>query len=214
MPVKIAIVEDNTFLRKGLKELLEIQDGFEVVLELDSCRFLIDELKKTLPDVVIMDIDLPEINGIEGVKLVKKDFSDIKILMFTVFDDDERIFHSIMAGASGYLLKKSSPLSIVDALREVMNDGAPMTPSIAARVLTMFKQDREGKINGHFDLTPREQEILGALVKGNSYKTIAANFFISIDTVRTHIRKIYEKLHVHSKSEAVAKALSNRLYKN
>jgi len=214
VPVKIAIVEDNTFLRKGLKELLEIQDGFEVVLELDSCRFLIDELKKTLPDVVIMDIDLPEINGIEGVKLVKKDFSDIKILMFTVFDDDERIFHSIMAGASGYLLKKSSPLSIVDALREVMNDGAPMTPSIAARVLTMFKQDREGKINGHFDLTPREQEILGALVKGNSYKTIAANFFISIDTVRTHIRKIYEKLHVHSKSEAVAKALSNRLYKN
>ena len=214
MPVKIAIVEDNTFLRKGLKELLEIQDGFEVVLELDSCRFLIDELKKTLPDVVIMDIDLPEINGIEGVKLVKKDFSDIKILMFTVFDDDERIFHSIMAGASGYLLKKSSPLSIVDALREVMNDGAPMTPSIAARVLTMFKQDREGKISGHFDLTPREQEILGALVKGNSYKTIAANFFISIDTVRTHIRKIYEKLHVHSKSEAVAKALSSRLYKN
>jgi DNA-binding NarL/FixJ family response regulator len=158
-----------------------------------------------------MDINMPGLSGIEAVQQIKEKFPTVQILMQTVFEDNDKIFAAICAGASGYMLKKTAPLKMIEAIRETHLGGAPMSASVAAKVIQMFRLQGAGQKNEFIDLSDREKEILALLVKGKSYKAIAAECFISIDTVGTHVRHIYEKLHVHSKSEAVAKAINQKL---
>ena len=168
-------------------------------------------IEETLPDVVLMDIQMPGMSGIEGVKLIKEKFPEVKILMETIFEDNDNIFNSICNGAEGYILKNTPPAMILEAIREIHEGGAPMTPSIASKVLKMFKKSSSGQSKESFDLTDREYEVLRHLVDGMSYKMIAETCFISIDTVSGHIKNIYKKLQVHSKSEAVAKAIKKNI---
>jgi DNA-binding NarL/FixJ family response regulator len=204
--IKIAIVEDNTALRGSLESLLNRSEGIQCVAALPHLLNVVSELARTRPDLVLMDIGLPNISGIEGVRTVKSHFPGIQVLMFTVFDDDEHIFNAIRAGASGYLLKKTPPNEIVQALRDLFHGGAPMTASIARRVLQSFQAAPSTVVADH-RLTARESEILYSLVDGLSYKKIADKYCVSISTIRTHICNIYNKLHVNSKAEAVAKVL-------
>jgi len=157
-----------------------------------------------------MDIQMPGINGIEAVKILRENYPDLKTLMQTIFEESDKIFQSILAGASGYILKNTSPSRILDFIRETYEGGAPMSPSVATKVLKMVGQQPVEKSNS-FNLSDREKEILSCLVKGMSYKLIASACFISIDTVRGHIRNIYDKLHVHSKGEAIATAIKDRI---
>lgn len=203
--IKIAIVEDNKTLRNSLMHLFNQSEGMHCVSSLPDLMNVVSEFKKTRPDVVMMDIGLPNISGIEGVRTVKENLDNIQILMFTVFEDDEKIFEAIKAGASGYLLKKSSPEEIVEAVKSLYIGGAPMSASIARKVIESFQHHSANKNN--YQLTTRETEILNSLIDGLSYKKLAEKYFISISTVRTHIGHIYEKLHVNSKAQAVAKAL-------
>jgi DNA-binding NarL/FixJ family response regulator len=159
---------------------------------------------------VLMDIDMPVVNGLQGLAIVRKHFPEVHVLMLTVFDDNEHIFEAICAGAVGYLLKRTQPARLIEAIQDAHRGGAPMTSSIARKVLTMFAKSNQ-KSDNQRNLTDREQEILALLVAGNSYKMIAAALRISIDTVRSHIKNIYEKLHVHSQTEAVAKAIREKL---
>jgi DNA-binding NarL/FixJ family response regulator len=206
----IGIIEDNEVLRKSMELLLQNSGRYEVVFSLPDARKLLQETETTMPRLLLMDIDMPGINGIEAVGLVKKDFPAVDVIMFTVFEDDEKIFRSVMAGASGYLLKKMPPSKILEALDDLVQGGAPMTGSIAVRVLQMFRKQTHQNAAA-FNLSPRELEILTSLTDGKSYKVIAAERFISIETVRSHVKNIYEKLHVHSKAEAVAKAFREKL---
>ncbi|RTL48830.1 MAG: response regulator [Sphingobacteriales bacterium] len=207
--IKVAIIEDNNTLRKSLSQLFETTEGMGCVTSLSNLMNVVSEFRKTRPDIVLMDIGLPNISGIEGVRTVKDNFPEIQVLMFTVFDDDEKIFEAIKAGASGYLLKKSSPEEITEAVLSLYQGGAPISASIARKVIQSFQHGPA--INKEdFQLTTRENEILNSLVDGLSYKKLAEKYFISISTVRTHIQHIYEKLHVNSKAEAVAKTLKNR----
>ena len=172
---------------------------------------IIKNIKDTNPDVILMDIELPGINGIEGVKMIRAKYPDLKILMQTIFEDETKIFQSILAGASGYILKSTSPSRILDFIKETYEGGAPMSPSVATKVMKMITQQFPSLKLNTFNLSDREKEILSCLVNGMSYKLIADDCFISIDTVRGHIRNIYEKLHVHSKGEAVAKAIKSNI---
>ena len=204
--IKVAIVEDNNTLRKSLTNLVNQSEEMHCVAALGNLLNVVSEFRKVSPDIVLMDIGLPNISGIEGVRTVKENLKNIQVLMFTVFEDDEKIFEAIKAGASGYLLKKSSPQEIIDAIRSLYFGGAPMSANIARKVIESF-QDHNSHIKEDFRLTTRENEILYSLIEGMSYKKLAEKYFISISTVRTHIRHIYEKLHVNSKSEAVARIL-------
>lgn len=202
--IRIAIVEDNKDLRLTLEQLFNKTEGMQCVSSLDNLRNVVSEFTKTLPDIVLMDIGLPDISGIEGVRTVKNIFDEIQVLMFTVFEDDDKIFEAIRAGASGYLLKKTAAKDIVEAVKQLYEGGAPMSPSIARRVLGSF-QSVAGNPLDPYDLTAREKEVLFSLADGLSYKKIADKYFVSISTVRTHIVSIYQKLHVHSRAQAVAK---------
>ncbi len=204
--IKVAIVEDNNTLRRSLSNLLNQSGEMECVASLENLLNVVSEFRKSLPDIVLMDIGLPNISGIEGVRTVKENFPKVQVLMFTVFEDDEKIFEAIKAGASGYLLKKSSSQEIIEAIRSLYFGGAPMSANIARKVIESF-QDHTFHPKQDFQLTTRETEILHSLIEGMSYKKLAEKYFISISTVRTHIRHIYEKLHVNSKSQAVAKML-------
>ncbi len=204
--IKIAIVEDNKTLRNSLTHLFNHYEGMQCVAALPHLMNVVSEFKKSRPDIVLMDIGLPNISGIEGVRTVKENIEDIQILMFTVFEDDEKIFEAIKAGASGYLLKKSSPEEIVEAVKSLYMGGAPMSASIARKVIESFQHHRYA-YRSDYELTTRETEILNSLIDGLSYKKLAEKYFISISTVRTHIGHIYEKLHVNSNAQAVAKAL-------
>jgi len=172
---------------------------------------LIQNMQLATPDVVMMDINMPGISGIEAVQVIKENFPHVRILMQTVFEENDKIFAAICAGASGYMLKKTAPQKMIESIRETWIGGAPMTPSVAVKVLQMFRSQSNNEKNEFIDLSVREKEILALLVKGKSYKAVASGCFISIDTVSTHVRHIYEKLHVHSKSEAVAKAIIQKL---
>jgi DNA-binding NarL/FixJ family response regulator len=207
--IKIAIVEDNPALRASLASLFDRTEGMRCVASLSNLLNVISEVGSALPDIILMDIGLPNISGIEGVRTVKTHFPAIQILMFTVFDDDEKIFDAIRAGASGYLLKKTPPDEIVQAVRELSLGGAPMTSSIARRVIQSF-QAAPATLVEDYRLTVRENEILYSLVDGLSYKKIAGKYCVSISTIRTHICNIYTKLHVNSKSQAVARVLNPR----
>ena len=207
MDIRVVIFEDNFLLRDSLYQLINGSPGLTCAGALANCEDIIFNIKKTNPAVVLMDIQMPGMNGIEGVKVIKENFPEIKIIMQTVVEDDEKIFASICGGASGYLLKNTPPTRLLQAIVEVYEGGAPMTPAIAAKVLEKFRRQSPTSSEELNDLSIREKEILECLVEGMSYKMIASSCKISIDTVRFHIRNIYEKLHVSSKSEAVAKAL-------
>jgi DNA-binding NarL/FixJ family response regulator len=209
--IRVAIFEDNDSLRNGLFQLIDGSEGLSCVGAYPDCSDLIENIEATNPDVVLMDIEMPGINGIEGVKILREKFPEIKILMQTIFGENEKIFASICAGASGYILKNTPTSRILEAIKETFEGGAPMSPSIATKVLKMVQQPNGNVKHETFNLSEREKEILSCLVKGMSYKLIADSCFISIDTVRGHIRNIYEKLHVHSKGEAVAKAIKGRI---
>jgi DNA-binding NarL/FixJ family response regulator len=210
MSIRVAIFDDNNSLRKSLYQLVNGSDGFKCVGSFEDCLDLVKNIEETKPDVVLMDIQMPGINGIEGVKMIKEKYPNIKILMQTIFEDNEKIFHSILAGASGYILKNTSPSRILDFIKETYEGGAPMSPSVATKVLKIVAETSAPKVDT-FNLSEREKEVLSCLVKGMSYKLIADACLISIDTVRGHIRNIYEKLHVHSKSEAVVKAIKGNI---
>lgn len=205
--IKVVIFEDNRSLREGLAAMIGGTAGFMCTGAFPNCNNLIKNITQAKPDVVLMDIEMPGINGIEAVSLIKEAFPGIKILMETIFDDDEKIFKSICAGAEGYILKHTAPADIMGAIRDIYEGGSPMTPSIANRVLKMMKNPPNIKKQETFDLSAREQEILACIVKGMSYKVIAHTCSISIETVNVHIKNIYRKLHVHSKTEAVIKVM-------
>ncbi|HVU57564.1 MAG TPA: response regulator transcription factor [Puia sp.] len=207
--IKVAIVEDNNTLRNSLESLFNRTEGMRCVASLNNLLNVVGEIGSAMPDIVLMDIGLPNISGIEGVRTVKSNFPRIQVMMFTVFDDDEKIFDAIRAGASGYLLKKTAPEEIIQAIRDLYQGGAPMTASIARRVIQSF-QAAPSTVVEDYQLTVRENEILYSLVDGLSYKKIADKHCVSISTIRTHICNIYHKLHVNSKAEAVAKVLSPR----
>ena len=207
---KLLIYEDNPQLREGLTMLINGSDGFEVLSAFKNCNNVEDEVRAFKPDVILMDIDMPETNGIEGLKRIREIDTDVKILMLTVFDDNKNVFDAISNGANGYVLKKTPPARLLEYIQEAQTGGAPMTSSIATQVLRMFSSLNNEK-GEDYDLSEREKQVLQLLVNGYSYKMIASEMFIAIDTVRSHIKKIYEKLHVNSKSEAVAKAFRNKI---
>jgi DNA-binding NarL/FixJ family response regulator len=204
--IRIVIVEDNNALRSSLENLFNKTEGMRCVASLLNLLNVVSEVGAAKPDIILMDIGLPNISGIEGVRTVKTHFPEVQVLMFTVFDDDEKIFDAIRAGASGYLLKKTPPAEIVEAVRELYRGGAPMTSSIARRVIHSF-QGVPSTVAADYRLTVRENEILYSLVDGLSYKRIADKYCVSISTIRTHICNIYQKLHVNSKAAAVARIL-------
>ena len=209
--IRVAIFEDNNSLREGLYQLVNGSNGFSCVGAYPDCQGILKNIELVQPDVVLMDIEMPGISGIEGVKMIREKFPQIKILMQTIFEENEKIFASICAGASGYILKNTPSSRILESIKETFEGGAPMSPSIATKVLKMVQQPNGFSKTDSFNLSEREKEILSCLVKGMSYKMIGDACFISIDTVRGHIRNIYEKLHVHSKSEAVAKAIRGKI---
>lgn len=204
---RIVIFEDDNELRQSLTILLNGIENYKVVGNFEDCLNAKDIAEKLLPDLIIMDIDLPGKSGIEGVRSIKEADPMIPVIIHTVYEDDKKIFDSLCAGASGYLLKNSSFTKLLSAIDEVMLGGAPMSPIIARRVLESFRQNNADK----YQLSKREKEILTWLVKGYSYKMIAAECYISFETVRVHIRNIYNKLHVNCGREAVALALKERI---
>jgi DNA-binding NarL/FixJ family response regulator len=210
MSIRLIIYEDNSDLRDGLSVLLRGTSGFDLVGAFPNCENVDKEISSLSPDVVLMDIDMPVANGIQGLKIIKEKYPEVNVLMLTVFEDNEHIFDAICSGAVGYMLKRTPPAKLLEAIQDANNGGAPMTSSIARKVLQMLPPQKRVLETSH-NLTERETEILNLLVKGHSYKMIADVCFISMDTVRSHIKKIYEKLHVHSQTEAVAKAIHNQI---
>ena len=202
--IKVGVVEDNPQLRTSLAALFSQEPDMECIWALGNLVHLVAEIEKATPDVILMDIGLPHISGTDGVRIVKAHFPKIEVMMFTVFEEEEHIFEAIRNGASGYLLKQTPAPEIVAAVRELCRGGAPMTPSIARRVLMNFRPGT-ATVLPDYDLTPREKDILQALTDGLSYKKVAARYVVSVSTVQTHICHIYHKLHVNSRAEAVAK---------
>jgi DNA-binding NarL/FixJ family response regulator len=199
-------------LRDGLRMLIDGTDGFSCVGSFRTMEEALAKIGANLPDVVLADIGLPGMNGIEGVRLLKERYTSLTVLMLTVYEDDERIFDALCAGACGYLVKKTPPARLLESIREAMNGGAPMSPEIARRVVSLFREIRPPE-HTDYHLTPHELRLLKLLVEGYNYKTAAAELGVTFNTICFHIKQIYEKLQVHSKSEAVAKALRNRLFR-
>lgn len=209
-PIKVAVIEDLREVREGLAMLINGTEGFLCVGRFRSMEEAIANLSRELPDIVLTDIGLPGMDGIAGIKVLREQFPDLPCLALTVYDDDERIFAALCAGAIGYLLKNTQPARLLESLREVKAGGAPMSPEVARRVITLF-QNFTPPTNAIYHLTPQEKELLKMLTEGHSYKTAAYELNISIHTVSFHLRNVYEKLQVHSKSEAVAKALREQI---
>ena len=211
MAIKLLLYEDNAKLRHSLSQLLNEKAGFNVAGAFPDCDNVEEQVLTLEPAIVVMDIDMPGIGGIQGSKIIKSVLPAVKIIIHTVFDDDNRIFECICAGADGYLLKNTPPVKLVQALLELAEGGAPMSPFVAQRIFTHFR--KESAIAESFQLTNREKEILEMLVKGNSYKMIADKCLIGINTVKKHLQNIYHKLHVNCGTEAVAIALQNKIVK-
>lgn len=207
MPSRLVIFEDNDALRESLVALFRGVDQIEVAGHYNNCLDAAGITLEKKPDVVLMDIDMPGKSGIEGVRIIKENRPQAAIIMFTVFEDTDRLFDCLCAGANGYLLKKTSPARLVEAIEEVLDGGSPMSPSIARKVLDSFHKSK----NNRYDLTPRELEVLQFLTRGYSTKMIAAEMNIAFDTSRFHLKNIYQKLHVNCGKEAIAKALGERI---
>ncbi len=204
MKIPLLIYEDNAFLRTSLQESLDLVEDFEVVGAFENCNEVLEQIEVLKPKVVLMDIGMPGVNGLEGLKRIRKQSPQLLVLMLTVFEDNDNIFDAICYGASGYLLKSASTQKIVEAIRDLLAGGAPMTPSIARKVLLLFHKLTLPP-EDQYGLSPREKEVLDLLTSGFSYKMIADKCFITLETVRSHIKKIYEKLQVHSATEAASK---------
>jgi DNA-binding NarL/FixJ family response regulator len=210
--ITTVIVEDVELVRKGLEAIINGTEGYKCLASFGDCESMLEEIEHLKPDVMIMDIALPGMSGIEGMKRVKKIFPDQTIIILTVHEENEKIFEAIMAGASGYLPKKTPPIELIKSIKEAHEGGSPMNSEIAGKVMNLLrnyapKDQEEEKIK----LSERENEILTAISKGLGYKRIASNLFISTETVRYHIKNIYKKLHVCSQSEAVATAIKKGL---
>jgi DNA-binding NarL/FixJ family response regulator len=208
--IKVVIVEDHRELRDYISFMINAAEGYKCIGSYRTMEEAIQKIPADIPDVVLSDIGLPGMSGIEGVKIIKERYPQILLLMLTVYDDDDRIFDALCAGASGYLLKKTAPVTLLSSLKEAVGGGAPMSPEVARRVITLFRDIRPPE-RADYDLTPHETRLLKLLVEGHNYKTAAAKLGVTTATISFHLQHIYEKLQVHSKSEAVAKALKNRL---
>jgi DNA-binding NarL/FixJ family response regulator len=208
--IRIAIVEDSRQIREGLRQLIDGSDGYSVTGGFPSMEEALAQMERELPDVVLVDIGLPGISGIEGIRQLRQLYPKVHLLVLTVYSDDERIFDAICAGACGYLLKKTPPARLLDAIGEVASGGAPMSPEVARRVVELFRTIRPPE-RASYHLTPHEVRLLQLLVDGRNRKTAAAELGVSVHAITFHLRQIYEKLQVHSRSDAVAKALRDRL---
>ena len=208
--IKVAIIEDRREIRDGLAMLIGGTEGFRCTGAFRSMEEALARINSDLPDVALCDIGLPGMSGIAGMRLLKEQYPELLLLMLTVYDDDKRIFDALCAGACGYLLKKTPPVRLLEGLKEAVAGGSPMSPEVARRVITLFRDIRPPE-RADYELTPHETRLLKLLVEGHNYKTAALELNVSINTVSFHMRRIYEKLQVHSKSEAVAKALRDRL---
>jgi len=210
MSIRVLLYDDNEALRASMEELIAEQKDFELLAAMPNAETVVTDIKEFRPDVVLMDIDMPIVNGVEAVKNIRKVNEQLPVIMLTIFDDNENIFNAICAGATGYILKRYATEEICDAIRNVMTGGAPMTGSVARKVLLMVPQAKTVE-QEKSNLSDRETQRLQFLVNGYSYKMIAGELKVSLDTVRFHIKKIYDKLHVHSATEAVSKAIKNKL---
>ena len=209
-PIKVAIVEDQREIRECLALLVNGTDGYTCSGSYRSMEEAIEKIPRQVPDVLLSDIGLPGMSGIDGVRRLKELCPNLLVLMLTVYDDDERIFDAMCAGACGYLLKKTPPARLIASLQEVVDGGAPMSPEVARRVIALFREIRPPD-RADYHLTPHETRLLKLFVEGHNYKTAAVELKVSVNTINFHVRSIYDKLQVHSRSEAVAKALLNRL---
>jgi DNA-binding NarL/FixJ family response regulator len=208
--IEVAIVEDRREIRESLVMLIGGTPGYSCIGSYRSMEEGLEKLKFRLPHVLLCDIGLPGMSGIEGIRILKERHPDLLILVLTVYDDDERIFDAMCAGACGYLLKKTPPLRLLESLKEAVQGGVPMSAEVARRVISLFRDIRPPE-RADYELTPHETRLLKLLVQGHNYKTAAAELNVTVHTVSFHLRSIYDKLQVHSKSEAVAKAIQNRL---
>jgi DNA-binding NarL/FixJ family response regulator len=209
-PIKVVIVEDQTEIREGLKFFIHNTEGYHCTGSFESMEAALQAFDSGQPDIVLADIGLPGMSGIEGMRLLKERWPELVIIALTVYDDDERVFDALCAGASGYLLKKTPPARLIECLKEAMNGGAPMSPEVASKVISLFRKIHPPK-KADYQLTPHEVRLLKLLVEGHSYKTAATELQSSVNTIGFHMRSIYRKLQVHSKSEAVVKALRHNL---
>jgi DNA-binding NarL/FixJ family response regulator len=208
--IRTMIVEDQRDLRDGLSTLVNYTPGFTCVGAFRSMEECLARVKHDLPDVILSDIGLPGMSGIDGIRILKDQYPDLIILMLTVYDDNEKIFDALCAGASGYLLKQTEPAELLKSVREAVDGGAPMSPEVASRVIKLFREVRPPE-KVDYDLTPHETRLLKLLVDGHNYVTAAEKLNISYNTIKFHVRNIYDKLQVHSKSEAVAIAMRDRI---
>lgn len=210
--LSIIIFDDNINVRESIEMLLATTETMQLIASFENCNNLISDIESTIPDVVLMDIDMPTLNGIEAVKLLRSKFPELPVLMLTGFEDEEKVFASLCAGANGYILKNAKMESLIQYLNEVNNGGAPMSPVIARKVLNQFAKLQPAPPNDEgYNLSIREKEVLQLLVKGKSYKMIAEALNISYETVHSHIKKIYQKLQVNSVGEAVSKTISGNI---
>lgn len=208
--IKTAIIEDVRNIREGLTTLINFTEGFHCTGSYRSVEEALARLHDDVPDVLLSDIGLPGMSGIEGIKVIKERYPEMQILMLTVYDDDDRIFDALCAGASGYLLKRTSPAKLLDSIREAMSGGAPVSPEVASRVIRFFREFHNPE-REDYELTPHETRLLKLLTEGYNYQTAAEKLGVSYNTIKFHVRHIFDKLQVHSKSEAVVKAMRDRL---
>jgi DNA-binding NarL/FixJ family response regulator len=210
--IRAAVIEDQRDIREGLTMLINGTAGYHCTGSYRSMEEALDKIKSDVPDVVLCDIGLPGMSGIDGIRILRERHPNLLLLMLTVYDDDERIFDALCAGACGYLLKRTSPARLLESLKEAVTGGAPMSPEVASRVIALFREIHPPE-RADYQLTPHETRLLRLLVEGYNYTTAAEELHVSYNTIKFHMRHVYEKLQVHSKSEAVAKAMVERLVK-